>query len=574
MRNIEAYEFGLFRLDLVLRQLFYQYKHVPLSQKSFEVLRLLLENKGLIVKKEEFIRHIWRGQFIKENNLAVRVSELRKILREGADSRFIETVSGNGYRFVGKVQEIYGVNAESGDSSVSGIAILPLIDESREQNLKYYCDDITEKLINSLGQSLNKKVIGGTLLQYKDENIDPLKIGKRLGVQRILVGRINREDDLLTVSIKIIDTERTTYLWEKEYERSVRDLFGLADEISREVAERLKIKLRSFDQRLPAIECRGKNLEAHNVYLKGRYLWNKRTETDFKKAIKYFQRSIKIDPDYAPAYVGLADCYNLLLSNSFLPPSKTAPKINELLNKALSIDPNLSEAYASLGYIKLYYDWDFPGAEAAFKKSISLNPNYVTSYHWYAKYLMVVGQFRTALIKTNEAKRLDPHSLRIDIFMCGLLYFSRDYDNAIACCAELLGISPNLHVPHLVQGAAYIQKGMYENAVLALKKAFSLCKNEEALALLGYANAVWNKKHEAMEIVNILKERLGNSYAEAAAIGIIYTGLHEIDNAFDWFERAYRERNGLLLLFKIDPRLDALREDERFIELSRKIGFV
>jgi tetratricopeptide (TPR) repeat protein len=308
--------------------------------------------------------------------------------------------------------------------------------------------------------------------------------------------------------------------------------------------------------------------------LKGRYYWNKRTAAGFKRGIEYFQQAINEDSNYALAYAGLADCYNLLNSYGVLPPSESAPIIKAAAIQALKIDNVLAEAHASLGHVKMMHDWDWQGAESEFKRAIELNPNYATAYHWHALYLRALGRFDESLVKIRQAQSLDPLSLIINTVLGTHFYYARQYDKAIAQCRETLELDQSFHVAYGVIGEAYTQMGMYKEAVVELQKAIKISSGPEGLAMLGYTYAMAGQSSEARKILNRLKKLSDQMYIEPASIALIYTGLAETEQAFAWLERAYQDRNELLLMLKVDPRLDVLRSDIRFTELLRRVGLL
>lgn len=302
--------------------------------------------------------------------------------------------------------------------------------------------------------------------------------------------------------------------------------------------------------------------------------YNKRTVDGFKKGIKYFQQAIDRDPTYAPAYVGLANCYALLQSYDELPPKDLAPKAKEAVTKALEIDATLAEAHASLAWTRMHYDWDWAGTEREFQRAIELNPNYAEAHHWYGLYLATRQRFDKAMAELNRARELDPLSLIISTNVGWLFYFARQYDQAIEQYGKTLEMDPNFFPARIKLAYAYAQKGMYEEAISEFQKAGDNSGGSPFLADLGYAYAIAGKSAEAEKVLDELEGEAAKRYISPFDIAIFYTGLGEKDRAFGWLEKAYEDRNGTLAWLKVDPKLDSLRSDPRFTNLLLRVGLV
>jgi tetratricopeptide (TPR) repeat protein len=392
-----------------------------------------------------------------------------------------------------------------------------------------------------------------------------------MGVHAVLTGRVLHLGNRLIIRIELIDVADGWQIWGEQYDREPLDIIAVQAEMSREISENLRFRLTGPQQKLQTRRDT-ENTAAYHAYLKGRYYWNKRTEAGFKKGIKYFQQAIHEDSDYALAYAGLADCYNLLNSYGVLRPSESAPIIKAMARQALKIDNKLAEAHASLGHVKMMHDWDWPGAEREFICAVEMNPNYATAHHWYALYLRAMGRFDESLEEIRQAQKLDPLSLIINTFVGTHFYYARQYDRAIEQCRETLELNPDFHVAYGVIGEAYTQKGMYKEAIAELQKAISLSSDPEGLAILGYIYAMAGHRSEARKVLNRLKSLSHRRYIEPASIAIIYTGLMEREQAFAWLDKAYEHRNELLVMLKVDPRLDVLRPEPRFAQLLKRVG--
>lgn len=585
-----VYEFGPFRLNPPERLLLRGRSAVSLTPKVFDTLAALVQNSGHVVSKDELMKEIWPDTNVEEANLTQNVSMLRKVLDpHHQGSSYIETVPKRGYRFIAKVRKISQESirlvgqqdnsrlaaeqvARSASQSIQSLAVLPFANTSADPNAEYLSDGITESLINNLSQLPELRVMArSAVFRYKGREVDPHDVGRELNVRAVLAGRVLYLGNKLIIRAELIDVSEGSQIWGEQYDREPLDIIAVQEEISREISEKLRLRLTSQQKKL-LIKRHTENTEAYHAYLKGRYYWNKRTEEGFKKGIEYFRQAIKEDPNHALAYAGLADCYNLLNSYGVLPPNESAPIIKAMTEQALQIDDMLAEAHASLGHVKMMHDWDWPGAEGEFRRAIELNPNYATAHHWYALYLRAMGQFEESLEEIRQAQRLDPLSLIINTVIATHFFYSRQYDKAIEQCCETLELNPNFHVAYCVIGGAYTQQGMYREAIADLQKAISLSPGPEGLTLLGYTHAVAGHRAEARKVLNGLKKLSQRRYVEPASIALIYTGLGEREQAFKWLRRAYEHRNELLVMLKVDPRLDALRSDPRFTKLLRRVG--
>jgi serine/threonine protein kinase len=462
--------------------------------------------------------------------------------------------------------------------AIDSVAVLPFVNVGGDVNTEYLSDGITESLINSLSQLPNLKVIArSSVFRYKGKEIDPQTVGRELGVRAVLTGRVVQMGDQLSIQTELVDVDTQTRLWGENYNRKVSDIIPLQDEISREISEKLRLKL-SGKEREQLSKRYTENSQAYQLYWKGRYLWNRRRAEDIREAIRDFQLAIDLDPNYALAYTGLADCYvlGLLLQMS---PKEAMPIAIEKTNRALAIDPGLAEAHTSLAKIKLSYEWDWTGAEAEFKKAIELKPGYATAYQWYGVYLSEMGRHDESLEQRKRALNLDPLSLSISTGVGRAYFWAHRYDEAIQHLQETLEKDSKYADTHWSFGLAYEGKKMYAEAIASFQSAISLSKTAEfpegkpeMIAALGHVYAVSGRRAEALKILEQLKELIVQQrYVSPYSIALIYIGLGEKDLAFDWLDHAYNERDESYIHLKVDPRLDDLRSDPRFIERLRLI---
>ena len=463
--------------------------------------------------------------------------------------------------------------------SINSVAVLPFSNSGGDANTEYLSDGITESLINSLSQIPNLKVIArSSVFRYKGKQIDPQTVGRELQVRAVLTGRVVQIGDTLSIQTDLIDVTNQTQLWGEKYNRKVSDVLSVEDEISQEISEKLRLTL-TGPQKKQLVKHYTASAEAYQLYWKGRYHWNKRTPEDLKEAIKNFQQAINIDPGYALAYTGLADCY--VLGNLLqLPPKEAMPIALDATKKALAIDDQLAEAHTSLAKIKLSFEWDWPSAESEFKRAIELNPGYATTHQWYGVYLSEMGRHDEAMRERKRAQELDPLSLPISTGVGRALFWARRYDEAIDHLRKTLDKDPKYADTHWSLGLAYEQKKMYPEALASFQKAVEYSTTEsliggkpEMIAALAHAYAVSGNPGEASRMLRDLTERPENQrYISPYSIALIYAGLGDKQRAFEWLDRAYQERDESFIHLRVDPRLDELRSDPQFVERLRRIN--
>ncbi len=457
--------------------------------------------------------------------------------------------------------------------AIDSVAVLPFVNVGADPNTEYLSDGITESLINSLSQLPNLRVVPRSLVfRYKGKEIDPQKAGKDLNVRAVLTGRVVQRGDTLSIQTELVDVGKVSQLWGQQYNRKLADILAVQEEITREISEKLLPRL-SGEEKKRLTKTYTESTEAYQLYLKGRYYWNKRTEEGLKKGAEYFQQAIEKDPGYALAYTGLADCYSILGAYEVLPPKEAYPKAKAAAAKALEIDATLAEPHASLGWVYHFYEWNWSGAESEFQLAIRLNPSYATAHHWYGFCLNTMGRFDEALAEIKRAQELDPLSLVISSNVAFSFYLARQYDRAIEQFRKTLEMDPNFAYAHYRLGRTYMQKAMFGEAIVELQKAVALAGGSPfRVASLGQAYALSGKRGEALKILDELKELSKQRQVYPAVIAEIYVGLGEKDQAFAWLEKAYAERSGQLRHLKVEPAYDRLRSDPRFQDLLRRVG--
>jgi serine/threonine protein kinase/tetratricopeptide (TPR) repeat protein len=461
------------------------------------------------------------------------------------------------------------VPAKSGKHS---IAVLPFVDLSPKKDYEYLCEGIPETLINALTRIKDLRVPArASAFSFRGKEQEIKEIGQKLNVDTVLRGSIQVIGDRLRITPQLISIADGSYVWSDSYDRKLEDVFAIQDEMAREIVKSLKIKLLG-EKEAPLVKNYTENLQAYNLYLQGRYFWNKRTGEDLKKAIAFLNQAIEIDSNYALAYVGLADCYLLLPEYGRIPKKEVLPKAKAAVSKALEIDDKLAEAHTSLAMI-MRYESDFVGAEREFKRAIELNPNYATGHHWYGDSLEAKGRLDEALEEIKRALQLDPLSLIINMALGEIFYCKREYDQAIQQYSKTLELDPNFAVGRQGLGECYRQKGMFEEAIAEFQKARILYGNSPyGLGDLGNAYALSGEKTKAVEVLTNLKELSEQGYSLNYDIAFIYCGLGDKEKAFEWLEKAYKEKEEGMEYLKVDPAWESLRSDPRFKSLLKRLN--
>jgi TolB-like protein/Tfp pilus assembly protein PilF len=456
------------------------------------------------------------------------------------------------------------------------IAVLPFENLSSDPDNAYFTEGIQDEILARLAKIADLKVISRASTQrYKSSPDDLPEIAKRLGVSNILEGSVQKTADRVRVTVQLINAASDAHLWGETYDRSLTDVFAAESDIARAIADTLRAKLTGSEQN--ALTARPtENPEAHQLYLRGRYFWNKRTGADFKKAIGYFNQAIEKDPNYALAYAGLADAYVLLSAYAEASPKNSLPQAKAAAAKALELDSTLGEAHASLAQALLAYDLNFAEATREFRWAIELNPNYATAHHWYGESVLgPLGKFEEAIAEARRALELDPLSVIINADFGSALTNARRYAQAIEQLRKTVEMDPGFYYAHWTLGNALELKGFNEEAVAEYKKAIALNDDPLPRALLGHLYAKIGRKDEALAILKQLRELRESSkerYVSPYNLALIHLGLGQKNEAIQLLEETYEERDGYNIVFiKVEVLLDPLRGDPRFEALVQKV---
>lgn len=632
----KTFSFAEFELDTAARRLLKAGQPVALNPKAFDLLSVLVKKHGQILSKEELLETVWANQFVEENNLSVHISALRKIFSEKkGEHQFIATVPGKGYKFVAELNEessgeiiiknhkierivvdeeiepsrraakflppkprknifalaLIGLLIVAGGigvwfflnrsaasaAPIESIAVMPFVYENGNAETEYLSDGMTESLINNLSQLPNLTVKArSTVFHYKGKEIEPQKIGGELSVQAVLLGRIIERGDDLSLSLELVDAKTNNHLWGEQYNRKMTDLAVLQTEIARDVSNKLRQRL-SKNESLPKGQTA--NAEAYQLYLKGRYLWNKRTREDNLKAAALFEQAIRLDPNFALAYAAVGDV--CIVYNSPFPPDEKYVKGRTAALKALEIEPNLAEGYAVLAGLE-WNAFNRAEAEKHFKRALELNPNYASARQWHAEFLMQSQRREESLSEIKRALELDPFSLIINSDAAFLYMEARQYDDGIAQAKKTLELDADWLLAYSWLIANYELKGDYENAIAANEKfiekrqlsdeerqirrreAKELRENFGKYGAKGY----WQKQ---LEIEKRLQAK--NNYQEFYFLAIIYASIGDKENALSALEQAVERKDDQAGGMNAEPTFDVLKSEPRFQTLLRRVGF-
>jgi TolB-like protein/DNA-binding winged helix-turn-helix (wHTH) protein/Flp pilus assembly protein TadD len=456
--------------------------------------------------------------------------------------------------------------------AMTSIAVLPFKPLTADRDDEYLGLGVADTLITRLSR-LRPLIVRPTtaVLKYTDPGQDPLAAGRQLGVQSILDGTIQRVGDRLRVTVRLVRVSDGAPLWAEQFDDNFTNLFAVQDSISEQVSQALMLEL-TEEQKVQLTKRYTENTEAYQLYLKGRYFWNKRTAEGVTKAVTYFQQAIDKDPRYALAYAGLADSYSMLGDKIGVPPNEYFAKANAAAMKALAIDDSLAEVHASLAYLQMRHGWDWASSGRELRRAIEISPSYATAHQWYSIYLELRGRPEEAIAEANRALELDPVALIINENLGTRLYYARQYDRAIEQLQKTIEIDPTFFEAHRILGQVYLQKGLYAQAIVEFQKAKQLENTPQALAALGYAYAAAGQSSQAQKIIAELEEQSKQSYVLPDNIARIYISLGDKDQALAWLEKAYEQRSDYLVFVKVDPAWDRLRADPRFVNLLRRIG--
>src|SRR6202795_165536 len=458
------------------------------------------------------------------------------------------------------------------EKPLESLAVLPFVNVGGNPGTEYLSDGITESIINNLSQLPKVSVRSfSSVARYKNKDVDPQEAGRALKVQAVLTGRLVHNGDQVAINTELVEVRDNRQIWGGQYNPKVSDTLAIQEQISREISDKLRLQLSGEDkQRMTrgATEDRA----AYQLYLQGRYQWNKQTLAGLEESIDYFQQAVQKDPRYALAYAGQADSYAQLADFNVLPTREVLPKVKSAAAKSLELDEAGAEAHTSLAWAR-FHEWDWAGGEKEFKRAIELNPSYPTAHSWYGEYLMVQGRFDEALAEINRAAELNPLSPALNLALGYRFYYAHQYPEAVAQIQKTLAMDATFVPAHVYLGRAYEQKGTYPEAIAEMRKALELSEGDtNELAALGHAYAMAHQVGEVKKVLDQLKERSQQTYVQPSLIAVIHAGLGDKNQAFDWLQKAFEDRSAGLLYLKVDPAFDSVRSDPKFIDLVHRVG--
>jgi serine/threonine-protein kinase len=457
------------------------------------------------------------------------------------------------------------------------IAVLPFADLSAQKDQEYFCDGLADELINRLTNIESLRVPARTsTFSFKGKEIDIQEIGKKLHVDMMLEGSLRKAGNKLRITVQLVNVADGYPLWSEKYERDEEDIFVLQDEISLAIVDKLKLRLLG-EEKEKIVKRYTEDPEAYDHYLKGIYFWDKRSSESMQKGMAYFQKAIEKDPKYSLAYAGLALSFNTLGFWGFLAPKDAFPKARAFAEKALEIDDALAEAHNSLGFTCQFYDWNWPAAESEFKLALELNPNYAQAHAWYSNFLLGMGQIDGGIEEMKKALRLDPFSLLFRTLLADWLRVAGRFEEAEKELGKVLDMEPNFGLANFYLGYIHVQKKEYEKALASFQKGVKYTGGLSwAVGWVGFAYAVLEETKKADKVLHDLLALSKERYVHPTSIGSVYLGFGDRDKVFEWYYRAYEERDPFMAFLKVyqtSPEHDKiLRSDPRFKELLKKIG--
>jgi eukaryotic-like serine/threonine-protein kinase len=455
----------------------------------------------------------------------------------------------------------------------ASIVVLPFTNTSSDAENEFFADGITEEIINALAQIDELRVAARTsAFSFKGKQIDLRAVGESLNVTTILEGSVRKSGNRLRITAQLINVADGYHIWSERYDRELQDIFEVQDEISKTIANRLKVTLRAEKQE-PLVKAGTTNLEAYQLYLKGRFHMNKRTPDGYVEAVEYFQQAVDKDPVYAMAYTGLAEAYTQMAFMNVFPPKEMMPKAKAAAVKALELDNSLADPHVALGYASFGYDWDWVAAEKHFERAYALSPKGLIYHIYVPLYLGSLGRFEEALVLANRAAELDPASPSASHLLAVQYFMARKFDQAIQECRRTLVMAPDLFLLYVVLAQAYAGKGMYREAMAELDKAPAMCRNIPSVAgIRGYVHGLLGERSEALQIIEQFKAISKQRYMPGFYIALIYAGLGDNGQAFAWLEKSVEERFVRLAYLAREPLWDPIRSDPRFAGIVRRVG--
>jgi TolB-like protein/Tfp pilus assembly protein PilF len=567
--------FGLFEVDLRAGELRKQGVKIKLQEQPLQILAMLLENPGQVVTREELRSRLWPADtFVDfDHGLNKAINKLREALGDSAENpRFIETLARRGYRFLAPLDGTREDLPKRG-GPIDSIAVFPLENDSTDPDTEYLAVGIPGSIIHNLSRIPRLRVISWrSASSGENQQSDPLAIGRKLGVRAVLIGRIWQRENKLRLHVDLLETANGEEIWGDQYDRDLTELFSVQDEISHEVWQRLRLKM-TGEAEGQLTKRYTENIEAYQLYVRARRWCEKRSAEGFRRGMEYLSQAIQMDPNYALAHAELAQCISVPCYYGSVDPNVAYPKARVAALRALEIDPNLAEGHEVLATILKNYDWDWTGAEKEYKRAIELNPNYATAHYHYSYLLAELGRFEEAIREATEALSRDPMSALLNAGLAFVLLHARKLDQCIEQALTAAEVDPNMTLCYWTLGTAYEQQGKYREAIEAYEKCIALGGAVGfSRAFIVFVHGKSGERARAWKELRELQELSKTRYIPFVAFVIAYVGLMEKGLAIEALERACDNRETNLILIKVWPHFDDLRDDPRFQEIERRIG--
>ncbi len=617
--DASCYRLGEFELWPARCALLRAGQRVRLTQKPFQVLLYLVENRGRLVSRAELLERFWGGREVYDVALTRCLSFVRKALDDQREEpRYVETRWAEGYRYIGPFDSFqvptsaadpgkadpprvleqrqmpragvlrralpgavavallalaawlaWDLREAPSQPPIRSLAVLPLVNLAGDPASEYFGDGLSERLIAQLSRASELRVISWTsVARLKAQTPTPEDIGRQLNVAAVLEGSVRRSPESVRVAVRLVSSHDGRVLWARDFrEQPLPDLFALQDQIAETVAAQLRVQFETMAR--PT-----RSVEAYQLYLQGRYAWNKRTEAGLQRAVELFNEAIAIDPEFAPAYAALADSHLLLPYYAAVPAPEAVARARAAAEKALALDPSLGEAHAVLAEISASHDWNWPAAEAAFRRALTLSPGYATAHQWYGEQLAYRERFDEAVVQIELAHQLDPLSPIIAMLRGSPYLWRRDYGRALDYYQKALALDPDFMFAHYSAALCYEGLGRWAEAIAAHQQALPKVGSFTVAPSLAWTYAASGRHAEARRILAELLQQSGPRRLSAYKRATIHAGLGENDTALRWLEQSAEDRDERLMLLRVDHHFDGLRRDARYLRLVQRVGLL
>lgn len=567
--------FGEFELDHGAGELRRDGAKVRLQDQPLQILQILLEQPGKVVHREELQKRIWPSDTFVDFDHGINnaIKRLREALGDTADTpRYIETLPRRGYRFKAALEGV-PAKSQNGSAPLDSIAIFPFETASSDPDTEYLAIGIPGSVIHALSQVPSLRVISWrSATTEEDRQKDPLTIGRKLGVRAVLIGSIWQRESKLRLHVDLLDTANGQEIWGEQYDSDLTELFAVQDSISREVSQKLRLKL-TGDTEDRLVRRYTENIEAYQLYVKARRWCEKRSAEGFKRGIEYLTRAIQMDPHYALAHAELAQCISVPCYYGTADPNLAYPKARHLAQRALEIDPNLAEGHEVLATVLKNYEWNWKAGEQEYERALELNPNYTTAHYHYSYLLAESGRFDEAIREATEALSRDPMSPLLNAGLAFVFLLSDNFDRCIHQALTAIEVDPGMILGYFSLGNAYEQKEQYAQAIEVYEKGIASGGPIHFYkTFIGHVYGKSGEAAKAWDIVRDLKELSKTSYVPHWYSAVVYDGLGERELAIEALQQAYENRETMLVFLKTCPQNDRFRDDPRFKEIECRVG--